>query len=133
MSLNGGYVTVYLGGGRRNTKLDHEHRVVAARALGKALPPGAEVHHIDGNRKNNANTNLVICQDRSYHRLLHRRQWIKRAGGDPNKHFWCSCCKRPVDQKKFCIRKSGPYKGAPTTVCYTCVDRKKVARKRAVV
>lgn len=53
-----------------------EHVVMAEKALGRPLPPGAEVHHMDRDRTNN-NTkspwNLVICPDHAYHLLLHRR------------------------------------------------------------
>lgn len=69
-----------------------EHVTVAQRALGKPLPDGTEVHHVDGNRRNNANKNLVICQDVAYHRLLHSRAEVLKAGGDPNSHRLCRKC-----------------------------------------
>src|SRR3990167_9989532 len=47
------------------------HILVAEKALGRPLPEGVEVHHHDENRQNNSNSNLVICQDVAYHRLLH--------------------------------------------------------------
>jgi hypothetical protein len=61
------------------------HVVIAERALGKPLPAGAQVHHVDGDRYNNNPTNLVVCQDQSYHWLLHRRRAALIATGDPNK------------------------------------------------
>lgn len=61
-----------------------EHRIVAEKALGKPLPDGAVVHHIDGDRSNNANTNLVICQDNAYHTILHNRQRAYEATGNAN-------------------------------------------------
>lgn len=58
-----------------------EHIVVAEKVLGKYLPEGAVVHHIDGNGLNNNNNNLVVCQDHAYHMTLHKRgengQWIR--------------------------------------------------------
>lgn len=70
-----------------------EHVLIAERALGKPLPAGAQVHHVDENRRNNANRNLVICQDQTYHSLLHRRARVLRAGGNPNTDLVCSACK----------------------------------------
>ena len=65
-----------------------EHVAVAERALGKPLPSGALVHHADGNKSNNVNTNLVICPDDAYHLLLHRRMRAHAACGNPN---WLKC------------------------------------------
>jgi hypothetical protein len=70
-----------------------DHVLVAEAALGKALPAGAEVHHVDENTLNNAGRNLVICQDRAYHKLLHARTRIVKAGGNPNTERVCSRCK----------------------------------------
>lgn len=50
-----------------------EYRVFAERALGHPLPPKAVVHHWDEDVTNNAPSNLVICEDRAYHKLLHAR------------------------------------------------------------
>ena len=47
--------------------------LVAEKALGKFLPKKAMVHHVDCNKENNKNSNLVVCQDRAYHNMLHRR------------------------------------------------------------
>lgn len=65
--------------------------LIAERVLGKPLPDGAQVHHVDGNRANNANTNLVICQDQSYRLLLQRRAHALKTYGDPNART-CGFC-----------------------------------------
>lgn len=51
----------------------YEHIVVAERALGKPLPNGAVVHHVNLDTHDNRPCNLVICPDEAYHRLLHKR------------------------------------------------------------
>lgn len=51
-----------------------EHVLVVEKALGKYLPQGSEIHHVNGNGLDNRNFNLVLCQDRSYHFLLHKRK-----------------------------------------------------------
>ena len=70
-----------------------DHILVAEKALGKFLPSGAVVHHVDGDRRNNHPSNLVICQDQAYHLLLHRRQRVVEMGGDPDTHRQCCTCR----------------------------------------
>jgi hypothetical protein len=57
--------------GEREAKLFHV--AVAELALGKPLPDGAVVHHVDGDKLNNWPYNLVICKDQAYHKLIHQR------------------------------------------------------------
>lgn len=68
-----------------------EHLVVAAAALGKPVPPEAVVHHVNGVKDDNRPENLVICEDRAYHALLHVRADALRETGDPDKRLCVYC------------------------------------------
>lgn len=79
------------------------HVLVAEKALGRPLPRGAEVHHFDEDRSNDAPSNLVICPSRSYHQLLHRRQDALKACGHAHWiHCWlCGAYSEPSDLLKI--------------------------------
>lgn len=68
-----------------------EHIIMAEAVLGRYLPIGAEVHHVNSVRNDNRNSNLVICESKSYHRLLHTRAAGYLAIGDPHARK-CSLC-----------------------------------------
>lgn len=88
---------------RHNGTTALAHRVIAEKVLGKKLPAGAEVHHWDGNRKNNDHANLVICPSNEYHVLMHSRQAALAACGDANKRR-CTICKQwddPANLKQY--------------------------------
>lgn len=48
-----------------------EHRVVAEAMLGRSLLPGEVVHHIDGNKRNNAANNLRVFSSQAEHVKFH--------------------------------------------------------------
>jgi transposase len=78
-----GYVVVNLG--RR--KRQYEHILIAERALGKPLPAGVDVHHVNLVKHDNANTNLVICTHQ-YHLDLHARM---------RRHpYWSQFCTKQI-------------------------------------
>lgn len=57
-----------------NGKPKYEHIILAEIALGKPLPKGAVVHHMNNEPWDNHKPfNLVICPDQAYHMLLHKR------------------------------------------------------------
>jgi hypothetical protein len=72
------------------SKTEREHRIIAERALGRRLPPEAEVHHVDADKANNQPGNLVICPNHAYHRLLHMRAEAYAASGS---YHWRKCCR----------------------------------------
>lgn len=101
-------------------KSGHErlHRVRAEAALGHSLPPDAVVHHADGTKSDKSV--LVICENRDYHNLLHKRMRILRAGGNPNTDAWCSRCQGPRPISEFYVRRTGRDAGSLTSYCWTC-------------
>lgn len=72
---NRGYRMLMVGGRRVA-----EHVLIAERALGKPLPLGAQIHHVNGIPSDNRPGNLVICPDQRYHALLHQRQRALACG-----------------------------------------------------
>jgi hypothetical protein len=49
----------------------HTHRVVAEEILGRPLRKGEVVHHLDGNKRNNAPENLVVFSSQAEHAKWH--------------------------------------------------------------
>lgn len=115
---SGGYIYIAMPNHPRATSKGYvlEHIMIAENALGKLLPPGCVIHHIDGIKSKNQNNNLVVCQDDRYHKLLHVRYRALKACGNPR---WrkCTFCKeyddlnnlltdkRNVSYHKKCSRK----------------------------
>src|SRR5882724_3706961 len=63
----------------RNGNRIQEHILIASKALGRPLRKGEEVHHINLNKRNNRNCNLLICTS-YYHHWLHQemvRRYVK--------------------------------------------------------
>lgn len=106
-----GYVRVSVPGhprGYGGASYVFEHILVAERALGRLVPVTAHVHHVDGDKANNAPGNLVVCQDAAYHRLLHQRTdaWLATGNADARK---CCRCGEYGDQSDIRISRRHAY------------------------
>lgn len=88
-----------------NGRRIRDHIAIAEKALGKRLPPGAQVHHVDEDRTNNQPGNLVICPNNAYHKLLHQRMRAVAACGNAN---WLPCkrCHQYADPDEMANRGS---------------------------
>lgn len=97
------------------------HVLVAEKALGKSLARKHPVHHVDENPSNNDASNLVICESAGYHRLLHLRMEVQKAGFNPNTHKKCGMCKKFLALTEFYITaRKGAY-GGKTHRCKDCI------------
>lgn len=85
-----GYIRVYAPGHPESDSRGRafEHRLIASDVLGKPLPAGACVHHVNGDPADNRPDNLVICQDADFHNLLHARARALDVCGNVN---WLQC------------------------------------------
>lgn len=107
-------------GKRKHKNGEYRYRVIAAKALGRPLPKGVVVHHHDNVCDHDENSNLVICEDASYHKLLHRRQLVLEAGGDPNTQRFCGKCGQPRDFELFGNRNHKRYGLLEDSICKPC-------------
>lgn len=82
------------------------HRRLAEEVLGKPLPSNARVHHSNGNCMDNRKSNLVICENESYHQTLHQRERALKECGHAS---WRRCrhCREWDNPKNLYISKYG--------------------------
>ncbi len=67
----------------------NEALLLVEAVLGKSLPDSAILHHVDENRGRNVRGNLVVCEDRAYHNLLHQRmRALKECGHADWRRCW---------------------------------------------
>lgn len=107
-ALLNGYPGVLVKGHRRADTRGYvrETALIAEKVVGKPLSRKIHVHHHDKNTLNNDHSNLVICENQAYHKLLHRRQRALEACGKAN---WrkCRICKKYDDPNNLIFDKGG--------------------------
>ena len=95
----------------RKGKIVYEHTEIVERVLGRKLKGRECIHHVDGDKTNNENSNLVVCPDDKYHQLLHRRQRALEATGDANMLKCCYCLEYDKPENLRIYAKSPPRHG----------------------
>lgn len=75
----GGYTVTKRGYIINNRTKKYLHREIAEKVLGRELKRYEDVHHINGNKGDNRNCNLLICT-RSFHLWLHAKMNNFRIG-----------------------------------------------------
>ena len=97
VNTSNGYVKLYLSDG----SVIEEHRFIMEKVLGRKLHYNEVVHHKDGNKKNNAVSNLEI-QTRAHHASKH-------ANKNARIEMVCSKCGKLFHRYKghiaFCRRR----------------------------
>ena len=96
------------------------HRLTVYEATGKFYKHPIVIHHIDENKENNSNTNLVVCPDQAYHLHIHYRQSVLDDGYHPDVHNKCTDCeeyKLHEDFSKNKTRASGL-----NNICKSCAS-----------
>ena len=98
-----GYVAIGLGADKRQA-----HVLIVERAIGRQIPAGAEVHHVNEIKTDNRHENLVVCPSRAYHKLLHVRTKALDECGNANFRK-CPFCKQYDDPKNMTHNASSRY------------------------
>lgn len=118
-------------GRRVGRRLQRVHVLIVEQVLGKPLPEGAHVHHLNGDTADNRHANLVACQDAAYHNLLHARARALAACGHAG---WkrCRFCKTwaPTSELMDC-RPRWRWPQWAHRSCYNTAQRPRQARRRA--
>ena len=83
-----------------------KHVLTVETILGKSLPAGAVVHHVNHEQSDNRPSNLVACQSQSYHSLLHMRERALLKTGNAN---WrkCKICQKYGSPNDVTLSKKG--------------------------
>ena len=70
----------------------YEHRIVAEEKIGRALRPGEIVHHVNGDKSDNAPENIEVMKSRFEHKTQHRTSGVNRRLPDQkNPSILCGC------------------------------------------
>lgn len=79
VSKRGNYLQIYYPQHPRVNERGYvyQHIIIMEKIIGRYLKPKEIIHHIDGNRYNNSENNLMLFKSRGQHINFHRRNRIK--------------------------------------------------------
>ena len=105
-----GYVLIYEPNHKRADRSGYvkEHILIIERALGKEMPEDSQSHHFNENRSDNSRGNIILCENLSYHKILHKRLRAFKACGHAH---WrkCYACQKYDDPSNLHIGKENAY------------------------
>ncbi len=128
-----GYVVIKMPEHPRANKngFVREHIIIAEKALGKYLPKGAVVHHINQIKTDNRNENLLICENDSYHQSLHRRlrAYLETGNADTRLCYFCGKYDELENMKIVPLNQGGASKAYHKT-CKNKYDNERYAKNK---
>lgn len=104
----------------------YDHRQIAEVAIGRALPDGAEVHHLNGDGTDNRSENLIILQNRAEHMAMHYRERAYDESGFAH-YVKCEYCKQyddPANNMYTATRPNGAGFRARHRKCHSAANRR---------
>lgn len=99
-----------------NNIIEYEHRIIASKILNRPLKDGEVVHHIDKDKSNNDESNLMIFKTAKYHSMYHGgfcNEILQEDGSYICEYrmYFCDNCKKYFREDKIkhhlCIKDNG--------------------------
>lgn len=81
-----------------NSGCVYVHILVAEKKLGRRLLPGEVVHHVDENKSNFSEDNLIVFKTKADHARFHKTGSIEKDGDVYISPKLCKKCGKPLDR-----------------------------------